>query len=342
MKYLLYIAIMALPILFASNTTTVQEPDNFQMTEDTPVWQVLEKLGEPMPNHVVNTSIKGVSVERGRELVMYGITTKTNGRKVKKQSKHFVCTSCHNVEREDPDLTKSDPEKRLKYVAEKGLPFLQGTTFWGAVNRTSFYNGDYDKKYGDLVLPARNNLREAIKLCAVECAQGRTLKDWELESVLAYLWSLELKMGDLNIPAQELNNIGKVVASNKKENRLANYIKKQYLSASPAHFIDAPADRKNVPLIGDPINGELVYQMSCQHCHANSRYSFFELDNGITTFKFLDKHASDYTRYSIYQVARYGTSPMNGKRAYMPLYPLEKMSKQQMADLRAYIKLQSS
>ena len=41
--------------------------------------------------------------------------------------------------------------------------------------------------------------------------------------------------------------------------------------------------------------------------------------------------------HSIYQVIRYGTPPKGGKEAYMPQYTAEKMSDQQMADLRAFI-----
>ncbi len=58
-----------------------------------------------------------------------------------------MCTTCHNLEREDPDLRVSDPEARLPYVKKKGIPFLQGTTFRGIVNRESWYNDDYVRKY---------------------------------------------------------------------------------------------------------------------------------------------------------------------------------------------------
>ena len=44
-----------------------------------------------------------------------------------------------------------------------------------------------------------------------------------------------------------------------------------------------------------------------------------------------------YDQRSIYHVNRYGTKPMGGKKAYMPHYTLEKMSNQQLEDLRAYI-----
>jgi mono/diheme cytochrome c family protein len=49
------------------------------------------------------------------------------------------------------------------------------------------------------------------------------------------------------------------------------------------------------------------------------------------------KEARTYHPHSMYQVIRYGTPPKSGKRAYMPQYTSEKMSDQQVADLRAYI-----
>ena len=61
------------------------------------------------------------------------------------------------------------------------------------------------------------------------------------------------------------------------------------------------------------------------------------MDNSDLTFDFLEKHISAYTRYSIYQVSRYGTSPIPWKKAYMPQYTKEKMSEQMLEDLRMYI-----
>ncbi len=299
---------------------------------------VLNKLGESSPNQL-DKSIRGASEQIGKDLVLSGFASPLYGKKLPKQSKHFVCTSCHNIEREDPDLSISDPQARLEYTNQKGIPFLQGTTLYGAVNRTQFYNGDYDKKYGDLVKPARNNIREAIQLCAVECAQGRALEDWEVESILEYLWTIGLKMEDLNLTEEELQSIDVAVKNGANKSAMIQLIQSKYLQASPATFIIPPDDRKAGYTVekGDPYNGELIYENSCLHCHEGGRYSFFSLDNSNFTFEHLEKHIGRYTRYSLYQVGRYGTPPMNGKRAYMPQYTSEKMSNQQMEDLRAYI-----
>ena len=330
-----FIALAAF-ILFASVTFDIN--GNFIVNDKESVAEVLRQLGDEPSPHAPNYSMNGVSVEAGEDLVLRGVTRDPLGGKVKRQSKHFVCTSCHNIEREDPDLTKADPLARLKYVDKKGLPFLQGTALYGAVNRTSFYNDDYQKKYGDLVKPARENLREAIQLCAVECAQGRPLKSWEMESVLAYLWNIGLKMSDLALSKEEYQSIQTALEEKTGQAEAIQLIKSKYLQKSPATFVDPPADRKmGYSSTGNPENGKLIYELSCLHCHEYERYSFLNLDKSKYALKFLDTYFPKYNFLSVYQVARYGTSPHPGKKAYMPNYTEEKLSNDMMEDLRAYV-----
>jgi mono/diheme cytochrome c family protein len=299
---------------------------------------ILERLGEPS-NHTLDKDIEKVSAEVGRQIIHNGFAEKPGGGKTKKQSKHFVCTSCHNTEREDPDLAVVDPEARLLYTAEKGIPFLQGSPLFGVVNREQFYNDDYYKKYGDVVLEARTDIRKSIQLCATECAQGRALKDWEIESILAYLWTIDLKLSDLNLSQENYNEIEKAIQNNEQNTELVELIKSKYVQNSPAHFIPPPEDRKTgtPDIVGNPENGRLIYDNSCLHCHENRRYSFFHLDDEKITLKYLSKKAPKYSRHSIYQVGRYGQDSKSGKRSYMPKYPEEKMSLQQLEDLRAYL-----
>lgn len=327
--------------ILAFNWERESSLNELEIDKDTPVWEVLTSLGEKAPNHTVNTDVKGVSAEKGKDLFLYGITQAPSGRMTKKQSKHFVCTSCHNVEIEDPVLNNPDPQSRLDYAAKKGIPFLQGTTMRGAVNRTTFYNDDYQKKYGDLVAPARNNLREAIQLCAVECSQGRPLKTWELESVLAYLWTLELKMGDLNLEEKDFAQWKKEKAK-KDDQAVVDELKGLYSHKSPAHFTEPPHDlNKGYELTGNPDNGKHIYELSCMHCHENKRYSYLHLDDTRQTAKYLKANFDNRAHSSMYMVARHGTPPLMGKRAYMPHYPLERMSNQQVEDLRAYIEMRA-
>lgn len=306
--------------------------------ENTSVIDVLEKLGASLPDHSVRTDVQGVSAAAGQQLITEGIAQKASVGRSSKQSKHFVCTSCHNIEKEDPDLRYSNPNARLTYGVERDLPLLPGTTLYGIVNRKTFYNGDYEKKYGDLVKPARNDIRGAIALCATECAQGRELEDWEMESIMAYLWTIDLKMSDLNIPNSSMEMIETALNGKGDMAEAAKMVQSYFLDHSPATFTTPPPNRdEGYGLEGNADNGEKIYQSSCLHCHGEQRYSFFNLDQSKSNLAFMAKHFNNYTRYSAYQVVRYGTSPMNGKKAYMPHYTQERMSNQQVEDLKAYI-----
>ncbi len=311
------------------------------LTSDYPVSKLLEVLGDtPLP-HKADTDMNRVSVERGRDLVINGLSDAA-GKKSKRVSKHFTCVACHNIEREDPDLANPDPETRLTFARDNNLPFLQGSPLYGIVNRTSFYNGDYVKKYGDLVEPTRHDLREAIALCATECSQGRSLKKWELESILTYLWTIELKVSDLDLSPSEMAMVEKAFEDGSDRNQAIDIIKSKYLDHAPATFVDPPSDRKTgTGLEGDPANGQLIYELSCQHCHFDHPFSYLTLDNDPLTFRHLVKEAGTYNPHSIYQVIRYGTSPTGGDKAYMPQYPEEKLTDQQLADLLAYLEVQA-
>jgi mono/diheme cytochrome c family protein len=310
--------------------------NNFSMHNDY-VTDVLIEIGENFDDKIPNYDLENVSSEAGESLVKYGFGIKENGDKYKQQSKHFVCTSCHNIEKEDPDLTVNNPQARLEYVNEKGMPYLQGTTLYGAINRETFYNGDYYKKYGDLVDKARNDIREAIQLCAVECAQGRALKDWELESIMAYLWDIGLKTDDLNLSNKE-EEIIKSAKSDDEKNYARQLLKSKYLKASAATFIPPPANRSaGNGLTGNPENGKLIYEISCLHCHYQQKYSFFHLDKTNISLNHLKSNMGGYSSHSIYQVIRWGVPSYTGKRSYMPQYTEEKMNEQQLADFRSFI-----
>lgn len=316
----------------------IPSDDIASIDDELRVSKVLMILGDEARDNFPNTKEFGVSIKRGEALIKEGFSSRPGGGKTKIQSKHFVCTSCHNLEREDPDLTVSDPQARLDYTDANGLPFLQGTSLYGAVNRETYYNDDYYKKYGDLVNPARNDIRGAIQLCAVECAQGRELKNWELESVLAYLWTIDLKMADLNLTDAELESVYEAIEGNGEKEPVIALLKSKYLKGSPAHFGTAyDSKSKQNEFKGDVDNGKKIYENSCLYCHQDRKYSYFQLDNEKLTFKHLSRKADGYGSHSLYQVSRYGVYSRSGKRSYMPQYPLEKMSEQQLADLRAYI-----
>jgi len=309
-----------------------------KVDRSTSVADLQEALGTEYKSKKPNTKIRGVKASIGKDIVNHGFSKQKGEKKSRRQSKHFVCTSCHNVKKEDPNLFHVTPEARLNYTIEKGIPFLQATTLYGAVNRDTYYNEDYEKKYGDLVRPARNDIRGAIQLCALECAQGRKLKKWELESILAYLWTIDLKVGDLEISDGEIEILKNAVDDPSLHKVGLQLLASKYAKKSGATFLDPPSDRKvGVGLKGNPDNGARIYEQSCLHCHYQKRYSFLHLDKKPLSINHLNSKADTYNRHSIYQVVRYGTYSKYGKRSYMPHYTKERMSDQQLADLRAYL-----
>lgn len=353
-KVFVTLALVGGIVLFTANaaTTDVERPQPEETTttvagsfdKDSRMSDVLLALGDKKPLHY--TANRDTSMERmGRELITVGWTTSAEGKKTRRQSKHFVCTNCHNTDREDADLKVSDPDSRLDYAVKNDIPFLQGTTLWGIVNRESWYNDDYLRKYGDLVRSSRDTLKNAIDLCTIECSQGRPFVDWEMEAVMVYLYSIEIKLGDLELTADQYEKLNAIVASGSKKEKddVISWFKTQYMTKSPATFM-YPQDKSSRKggANGDAANGKLVYDHSCKTCHANDGVTQFILDDRKMTFKMLEQHFNKKTEYSTYQITRKGTYALTGYRPYMPHYTKERMSDKQLEDLNAYIVQQAN
>jgi len=337
---------IALGVTFASftiNKDKTQEKETFFLSDDDSVWDIYEKLGKIRINQV-NTSIEGVSAEKGRDLVLTGSSVKQSGKgRTGQQSPYFLCTACHNTEKEFDDLSNISSQSRLEYAEKNDLPFLQGSSFYGLVNRKTFYNDDYQKKYGHVpIIKASNtDIRQAIQLCATQCSQGRTLDDWEIESVLAYYWTLELKIKDLKLSDESKTKIENTLNDNKNGPRAVHLIQARYLDKSPAHFSEEKAyepmaenEKNNIERFK---NGQSIYERSCLHCHKGKKYSFFSLDDSKFSFVNLLNQTKKGKHGSLHKITRHGTWPLAGKKAYMPLYPNEKLSEDQLGDLRIYV-----
>ena len=321
--------------------------DNQQATqakwdEDTPLSEVLKGLGAEPRLHAIE-SVDSSLAARGREIVTQGRTTKPSGKQTSRQSKFYTCTDCHNIQQENPDLSNLNPEDRLQFAMENDIPFLQGTTLYGVVNRETWYNGGYQEKYGNLAKDAKDTLRNAIQLCATECSQGRLFTDWELKAVTHFLWSIQLKLGDLQLSGKMMAKLNKAKADPGKQKTLIDTIKERYYTKSPATFVDAlPADERKYGEGGNPKLGKAIYEKSCRQCHQAGGPTRFTLDYSTLTFNKLVKHFDEYNENSIYQVIRYGTSPRKGYRPYMPHYPIERMSREQVNHLAAFIRQEAS
>lgn len=298
------------------------------------VASTLFDLGEPKPEHYMENPAKEL-IWRGEQLIKEGKSVSPEGVKGKYISKYYTCTSCHNIEREDPNLAVVDQDARLKYAMERKIPYLQASTFWGMVNRETWYNDDYELKYGSLVEPARNSMKGAINLCATVCSQGRALEIWEMESIVAYLWSLEMKLSDLSLTESELTQL-----ENKqiKPSEKIQLIKSKFLPKSPATFAEPPADKRvGYGYEGDPKLGKGIFELGCQHCHRPNGESDVIFEPNELTYDWLLKHQADNSDKSFYQIIRKGTYSQYGHQEYMPHYTLEKMSDQQIEHLKAFL-----
>ena len=330
MKYLFSIVVIGLILLSLSWISADYLSDI--VTSETKLMDFKVGLGMEVPSHYVN-DIDPAKSELGRQLINEGRADTPQG-KSSYISRFYICTSCHNTVREDPDLSLVNSDARLDFAITNNLPYLQASTFWGIVNREVWYNDDYVKKYGDLVVEANKSLEASIQLCAQECSQGRVLEDWEMEAILHYLTSLELKMADL-ATEEEIERLNSNELSLKEKQ---DWVQSKFLPRSPATFSEPPSDKQaGYGIIGDLVRGRAIYELGCQHCHREDGVSDLVLDDSRKNFKWLKNNITSDSRYSIYEIIRHGTYAEYGHREYMPLYTQEKMTDRQVEDLRAYI-----
>jgi len=314
----------------------------FEFDKDTPLWDVMSKLGKIKQN-MLDTS-RQQSAQKGLELVNQGQTTDFNGRKMGKIAS-TPCIACHNVQPEYPQLDELDPQKRLTYADSMQMPFLPGAPFYGIVNRIYFFTEDYQTVYkhetkGGLVKAGHTDLRKAVQACNQIYAKGRELENWEVESILAYLWTLEIKMGDLYIPQEDMEDVHYSLKTNLGNAKAVNVLRRHYPEVYPATLSAAQpvAKRKKTsPILNNFNNGRKIYELSCLYCHGGKKYADFKLDEDQSTFLFLKKNFDDTTsRFSIYDALRYSPTSKNN-RSGTPHFTQQRLSDQQLQDLRFYI-----
>lgn len=334
-SFLLMISILLVTSFMHKNRATISEVSN---KGDLKVSEILLALGdEPLPHYQDNHDAELAEV--GETLIKKG---KANYKehKGKRISSYFQCTDCHSLTRDAKKLTNVSPDDRLAYSKENNAPFYPGSTLFSIYNRSSFYNDDYDKKYGDLVYDAKDSLGNAIQLCAEYCASGRLLEDWELKAILHYFKREELRLSDLDLKPEDYQRIIQSVEIGGKEKESINILKDKYPTAYNATFTGTlDEDKREYGATGDPERGELLYETSCMHCHNNARVTYLNLDKDILSAQYLWNNKEGYDDESIYQVIRWGTYPITGRKQYMPLYTKERMTDLQIEDLMAYIKL---
>lgn len=305
------------------------------VVEELGVEEVLLALGAPKSPHYLK-DVDAQKAEIGRQLLFEGIAPKSSSR----VSNFFNCTDCHSFESEFNRPTETDPQARLDFAIKENKPFLPGSTLWGIYNRKHWYNGDYKKKYGDIINNAKDTLTNAIQVCAKYCSSGRFLKNWEVEGIMHYFKKFELKIKDLKLDANTLKNLSKLQQLDENEKKqLIETIDNAHITAYPATFTGAlDRDKRKMGTTGNAENGRQLFDKSCLFCHQNGRVTYLKLEKDDITANMFINHLDDYTDLSLYQVLRYGTYPKDGRRQYMPLYTKEKMSDQQIEDIISYLK----
>jgi cytochrome c len=299
----------------------------------TSVEEALVQLGEKKPLHYLASADKD-SARMGEEIVKYGqLLDKSNTR----VSKFFVCTDCHNVQLESADPADVSPEAVLEHSKKNKIPFLPASTFYGMFNKRHWYNDDYSKKYGDLVIPTRDTLVNAIQLCATQCSQGRAMEKWEIRAVLHYYKTLELKISDLKFDQKEWDNFSSLLITDK--NKAVEMLKSKYTELNHAHF-GTSAIPKIDGYVPNAENGQYIFEGGCLHCHdAEAGITNFKMSNDPLTLNFLRRKKDKYNHFAVPHITRYGTYAITGRKQYMPMYSLDKMSDKQMLDLLHYIEV---
>lgn len=316
------------------------------ITDETEVWQVMQSLGKVNVNNV-NKGIQH-DINKGQQLVRKGFALNFKGKKAGKISPKLTCIACHTLEKEHPKVGVIDPQRRLEHADTMSLPFLPGAPFYGLVNRVAFFTNDYQNTFASkhrLALQVgHRDIRKAIQACNTLYARGRQLEPWEVESILAYLWTLELKMSDLKMPDSIVAIVQNAINTNQGNAKAVNLMRRYYPEVYPASLITPPAidqRRKISPILNSYSNGRRIYERSCLYCHAGKRFSRYRLDRQQKTFKFLKKNFDFNSPYSIYDVLRYSPGT-KGERSHAPHYTAQRMNEEQLQDLRFYITQKAS
>jgi len=283
-------------------------------------------------------------------------------------SKYFTCVRCHNAEREDPVLPVQDPEARFASIERTGkkIFLLQGATLWGAVNRTTFYAGDYSKYHDLCVLQGEelaswlpcgpvfgfcmpgcrtmdpDSLVDATQVCSSYCSVGRYLKAWELVALLAFFWDQEITLADLDLTPQTRAEVLAVLTAPDPEPREAERLR-EVLAGAFSNKADNTF--RGLPkLAGDSAPGRPVVE------YADGEKFAGDFRRGANLWKLSCGYCHEpgerpLTREKAGRFSKdaqefhtmIGKGTRHRFRRYMPNYTLERLSRGQSADILAFL-----
>lgn len=306
----------------------------------------------------------------GKEIFLTGFVKNppTGPSPSKPVSELFKCAKCHNYEREDPDLSVQDPEARALWIEKTGekVYLLQGATMWGVVNRETFYP-DYFSIYHNLCVPKGDepswlpcgpifgicrpgcrtmdpdSLADSTQVCSNYCSVGRYLKIWELHALLAFFWDQEIKLGDLGLSPEQSARMKKVLTSpspNPQEvKKLRGILAGKYKPKAGNTYRGIPKIVKDasegalmlkyadeVTFTGDPARGQKLWPLSCGRCHETK-------EKPLNPEK-AKKLTEDLEKF--HKMLAKGTR--RSFKRYMPNFTLERLSRQQSADILEHLR----
>ena len=145
-------------------------------------------------------------------------------------------------------------------------------------------------------------------------------------------------MGDLALSDENWAQLRKEGKDKGRHEFLRNGLKYFYSQKSAADFVDPPADKhKGYGLTGVAANGKKIWENSCLTCPKKYGISQMVLDNSIMTARKFARNFAKDRDWSLYEIVRHGTHAEPAHRQYMPHYTLDRMSHQQVEDLRAFL-----
>lgn len=264
-------------------------------------------------------------------------------------SEFYRCQDCHNYQREDAILTLQDPEARFQKIRKqppssnsnmRPLYLAPGTTVWGIVNRESFYNDSFEAYHGLTVVGDREmdptSLEDATQVCCSYCSVGRFAEPWEIAALLTWFWDLELRLEDLDLPPAVATAVRSVLerpdaSDPAKVAQTRDFLRRLYLRRAGDTATAPPAVKENkigpyfdkLQFQGDPAVGKDLYRHACNHCHGEGKpneSAGADLIHDLQRF-----HA----------VLAKGTTQED--EPYMPMFTAQRLSRQQIADIQAYL-----
>ncbi|MEM6916631.1 MAG: cytochrome c, partial [Verrucomicrobiota bacterium] len=257
----------------------------------------------------------------------------------KKLSEYFFCADCHSSEREQSLLSDSPSAAELLHFAhEKELPLLPGPTFAGITNRDAFFESEMATSL-DSPSGVNSSLEKAVQFCSTTLAQGRQLNALEMQSVLAYLHSLEWRVGDLGFRGADLAELKRRSLNPREYRSIRDDLRKRFPTRAKSTQGELPADSGSgyaSRATRDPKRGDLVWSRACLHCHGAEGASPHFFGDRDSTWEKLQRLFEDGT---VYLHIREGSKRESG--VHMPPYPDEKLGEQEIEDLRAFIELQA-